>query len=55
MAEVLSRHDTALINLAQKEYLLLEVDFCIKRGGNDYSELAPSCEEGMALTRKMGL
>lgn len=38
-----------------EEYLLLDVDSCIKHGGNDYSELAPSCEEEMLLTRQMGL
>lgn len=51
---MLSRHGTALTNLAREEYLLLDVDFCIKHGVNDYSELAPSCEEGMVLTRQIG-
>lgn len=50
-AKVLSRHGTALIDLAQEEDLLLAVDSCIKHGSNDYSELAPCCEEGIVLTR----
>lgn len=53
--DLLSRHSTALIDLAQAENLLLDVDSCIKHSGNDCSDLVPSCEEGTVLTRQMGL